>query len=222
MQHGGDVTICNHRMDTPLHNATRWNHPALVNELLLYGASYSATNNDNKTPQDLTSDEEVFSLILKASDGVIAVGSYSPLKKKHVPRVTRASSLAETVSKEVIARVTSTTVDQRPKSYAGQGRLRSGAFNSKSCGLFGDEAYVMIEEEEVEHRSLSIGSQQGTIEQALASEEQEALGQEGAGLKKAHPKSDDQEEFEHIPRPKRDEKLIRLLQAIEAFDRYCD
>ncbi len=68
------MTISNDRGDTPLHNAARcvtsftafcnlyvihnvyfrWNHSSLVRELLLYGAMYSVTNNDNKTPLELT------------------------------------------------------------------------------------------------------------------------------------------------------------------------
>lgn len=75
------MTICNNRGDTPLHNAARWNHPELVNELLLYGASYTATNNSNRMPGDLTSDDAVHDLIWKAGHGIIAVGSYSPLNR---------------------------------------------------------------------------------------------------------------------------------------------
>ena len=73
------MTITNNRGDTPLHNAARWNHPALVNELLLYGASYTATNNEHKTPLDLSNDDQVKGLIHKAARGFIAVGSYTPL-----------------------------------------------------------------------------------------------------------------------------------------------
>lgn len=68
-------------MDTPLHNAARWNHPALVNELLLYGASYTATNNEGKSPRELTSDDQVHNLFWKANNGIIAVGSYGPLAR---------------------------------------------------------------------------------------------------------------------------------------------
>lgn len=76
------MTISNNRGDTPLHNAARWNHPALVNELLLYGARYSASNNDGRVPGELTTDEGVKELIWKAGRGIIAVGSYSPLNRR--------------------------------------------------------------------------------------------------------------------------------------------
>ena len=49
LQHGADVSLANNRGDTPLHNAAGWNHPMLVNELLLYGALYTVTNNNGKT-----------------------------------------------------------------------------------------------------------------------------------------------------------------------------
>ena len=80
--------MCNQRGDTPLHNAARWNHPALVNELLLYGARYTAANNDHRTPEELTTDETVRDLIWKARRGIIAVGSYSPLTRKNTPSKT--------------------------------------------------------------------------------------------------------------------------------------
>jgi len=48
------VSIANNRGDTALHNAARWNHPRLVHELMLYGAQYTVTNNEGKTPLDLT------------------------------------------------------------------------------------------------------------------------------------------------------------------------
>ncbi len=32
----------------------RWNHPMIVNVLLLFGAQYSVTNSENKTPVELT------------------------------------------------------------------------------------------------------------------------------------------------------------------------
>ena len=80
-QHGADVSLTNLRGDTPLHNAARWNHPVLVNELLLYGASYMATNNHHKTPADLTSDDSVLELVRQAINGCLVIGSYKPLRR---------------------------------------------------------------------------------------------------------------------------------------------
>ena len=53
-QNGADIAISNVRGDTPLHSAARWNHPRIVNELVLYGAQFLITNNEGKTPLDLT------------------------------------------------------------------------------------------------------------------------------------------------------------------------
>ena len=77
------MSLSNLRGDTPLHNAARWNRPVLVNELLLYGASYTATNNKDRTPGDLTSDDQVLDLIRQAMSGRLAVESYSPLTHSH-------------------------------------------------------------------------------------------------------------------------------------------
>ncbi len=48
------MTVANNRGDSALHNAARWNHAPLVQVLMLYGAQYKATNNEEKTPLDLT------------------------------------------------------------------------------------------------------------------------------------------------------------------------
>ncbi len=77
------MSLANLRGDTPLHHAARWNHPMLVNELLLYGASYTATNNKDATPGDLTSDDQVLDIIRKAMSGQLVVGSYSPLTQSY-------------------------------------------------------------------------------------------------------------------------------------------
>ena len=53
-QRGADVTMSNVRGDSALHNAARWNHAPIVQLLMLYGAQYKATNNEGKTPLDLT------------------------------------------------------------------------------------------------------------------------------------------------------------------------
>lgn len=80
--HGADVTVSNDRGDTPLHNAARWNHATLVRELILYGALYSVTNKEGKTPLDLTTDEEVYTVIDQATNGEIPTGSYVPVTHK--------------------------------------------------------------------------------------------------------------------------------------------
>ena len=54
-----------------------------MNELLLCGACYTTINNDNKTPLELTSDDQVRELIWKASKGFIAVRSYSSLTRRY-------------------------------------------------------------------------------------------------------------------------------------------
>jgi len=57
-----------------------------VNELLLYGAQYSVTNANKKTPIELTTDDEVKYVIQKAMRGEIAVGSYKlPPKLNEYP-----------------------------------------------------------------------------------------------------------------------------------------
>jgi ankyrin repeat protein len=81
--HGADVTVCNDRGDTPLHNAARWNHSILVRELILYGALYSCKNNEDKTPSELTTDEEVLDIIRSAMKGEISVGEYANNRMDH-------------------------------------------------------------------------------------------------------------------------------------------
>ena len=134
-------------MDTPLHNAARWNHPALVNELLLYGASYTATNNDNKTPRDLSSDDQVENLIWKASNGVIAVGSYSPLRRpvEPPPHVGKVSSLGSGV-KQSAPNATISPLSSELESSS-----------SKSRDLIEEEegeTYVVIDRPEEEHHRI--------------------------------------------------------------------
>jgi ankyrin repeat protein len=279
------VTISNNRADTPLHNAARWNHPALVNELLLYGASYTATNNDIKTPRDLSSDDLVKELIWKASQGIIAIGSYSPLRRAFEPasHVGKVSSLGSGVKQ-------SGTAKDVPNGGSGE---RS---SSMPCDLIEEhenEAYVVIEGAEEDHHTTKqvsgnqeqlsvkpevLQSTECGIEESKVGTEHPYKGEEP--VKEPHPKSEDtgqkseDEEFEQIlypgeeleqkphpkteehhaeenqrthstvldhrgeeldqkphpilneeeeliqrRQPKKDEKLISLLQAIEAFDR---
>lgn len=266
-------------MDTPLHNAARWNHPALVNELLLYGASYTATNNDNKTPTELSSEEEVKELIWKASNGVIAVGSYSPFKQRveRVPHIGKVSKLAaggqqpggRDVGNNPGSGERNDLLFHYPSSLQAKARddrqLKDfESSSSKSCELLEedeDEAYVVVDEGE-HHRVLGtqemLGNLEGSSEERGACGIGERIGGEqgphgseghnGEELgERPHPNSLRGREEEHEERPqplsqelpahirrepveqrlnppkqlpKRDEKLISLLQAIEAFDRF--
>lgn len=231
-QHGADVTIPNNRMDTPLHNAARWNHPALVNELLLYGASYTTTNNEGKTPKDLTSDDQVHNLFWKANNGIIAVGSYGPLARcadtptQHGGEASLVGGAGGVVSRQdgvklegscdSAARSHDLIEEGSEQSHEGShDPLRDSSSLEKegshdlferegSHDLFDGEShdYVVIEDEEVEHRS--IGDQQV---QGQSAQERQVM-EEIANEQKPHP-----------PHPKRNEQLFSLLQAIEEFDR---
>ena len=77
----------------------------MVNGLLLCGARYTAINNDNKTPLELTSDDQVRELFWKASKGFIAVCPYSPLTHLSGSASQReVSSLTVVMSAEVGSR----------------------------------------------------------------------------------------------------------------------
>ena len=43
-----------HLNDWRYRSLYRWNHSSLAKELILYGAQYSQRNNEDKTPDDLT------------------------------------------------------------------------------------------------------------------------------------------------------------------------
>ena len=96
-----------------------------MNELLLCGARYTAINNDNKTPLELTSDDQVRELIWKASKGFIAVRSYSPLTRR-----SGSASQKEVSSLGVItsAEVRSTTGGKESKIVV------SSSPSSSMCG----------------------------------------------------------------------------------------
>ena len=235
-------------MDTPLHNAARWNHPALVNELLLYGASYTATNNEGKTPRNLTSDDLVHNLFWKANNGIIAVGSYCPLARPADTPTQRGSEAllmegaasgggvteggvarqqddvrldgscdgateSHDLIKEEAERRESHDIREREGSHdALFERSESYDDQSEKAGshddlferegshdLFDgeDHDFVVIDDEEVEHRS--IGNQQSQGQSA------EEVIEELVSEQKPH--------------PKRNEQLFSLLKAIEEFDR---
>ena len=141
------MTISNNRLDTPLHNAARWNHPSLVSELLLYGARYTATNNDNKTPLDLTSDDQVRELIWKVSKGFLAVGSYSPLIRRSGSTSSQkeASPLSVSTSVEVGSAASGKgnglVASSSPSSSGGRGKemspLTPGVSSVDTGGLKG-------------------------------------------------------------------------------------
>ena len=141
------MTISNNRLDTPLHNAARWNHPSLVSELLLYGARYTATNNDNKTPLDLTSDDQVRELIWKVSKGFLAVGSYSPLIRRSGSTSSQkeASPLSVSTSVEVGSAASGKgnglVASSSPSSSGGRGKemspLTPGVSSVDTRGLKG-------------------------------------------------------------------------------------
>lgn len=216
------MTICNSRLDTPLHNAARWNHPALVNELLLYGARYSATNNDGKTPHQLTSDEQIKSLIWDAKNGIIAVGSYRPLKKPSDPKQHLNSVLPPLRGARGRGEGRSNTSSSRRDDSEEKEASHDLGVKSHDLGVkSGDAAceshdFVIIE---VEQRGLGEQSIERSLEQEViqlrddesatdVSRGGEGLALQGEGLRTRR----------RVP-PKRDEKLITLLQAIEAFDR---
>ena len=254
------MTICNNRLDTPLHNAARWNHPSLVSELLLYGARYTATNNDNKTPVELTSDDQVKELIWKATQGIIAVGSYSPLIRrsnsfsrgagiKEPSPLTLNGGVNSVVDegankREMVADKVSTVMTGASELI---GKQRSHNPNVESHVLDVSE-YDVVEEELVEHRAL--GKQQVAESKGQGSEgdpimELREEGEPGAmprpkgegrqnheegvvtELKEVHGGKGAESEGnshsvgarEEHRSPKRDDKLISLLKAIEDFDR---
>ena len=269
LQHGANVTVCNNRMDTPLHNAARWNHPLLVNELLHYGASYTATNRANRTPSDLSSDEPVQELFWKASHGVIAVGSYSPLARRRAdttPRLLEGGSertknvalgnrggvqkgagrggagAAASAKQGVPPTAVVRGGDQkskalpRPKSYAGPPPTRKVG-GGRGFDLFDEDLYVVIDEEAVVENQLggsqgegqgeelaNIGGGSGVlpppavqVEEGDSDEEHRSLPPaKEVELQEVELKEEEEEKF--LP-PKKDDKLISLLQAIEAFDR---
>lgn len=210
------MTLCNNRLDTPLHNAARWNHPSLVNELLLYGARYTALNKDHKSPADLTTDDQVRELIWKASQGIIAVGSYSPLQRPvdHAPGGALASSTPVCNSASPEAEEGGVA---KPQGEGGaEEEERSRDLGDGSCDL---SEYDMIEDV-AEHRPLG-DQQQGTeSKEQSPSEEHDVIGGvEGEGLAES-PLPVAAGEMQQKPHPQRDEKLISLLKAIEVFDRY--
>ena len=55
----------------------RWNHPELVHELLLYGATFMTVNNNGMTAYDLTKSEDCKRTLLDAREGVIQVGIHA-------------------------------------------------------------------------------------------------------------------------------------------------
>lgn len=204
-------------MDTPLHNATRWNHPSLVKELLLYGASYTATNNDSKTPLDLTSDDQVHILIWKASKGMIPVGSYSPLvrysNRASQSRENSFSPLGLGKGKgEGMANPKDNTARSLAMSHDPVKQSHDFSKESSESGRDEKEDYVVIEEEDVlEHRP--IGSQQ---EAEFGKEE----GVERVELEdKPCPEGRELRLQQRLHDP-HSNKLIALLKAIEDFDRY--
>ncbi len=223
------MTITNNRGDTPLHNAARWNHPALVNELLLYGARYTATNNDNRTPRELTSDEGVQELIWKAGKGIIAVGSYSPLNRRTPDEVAGSigsgregfsSSGGSSVGGEKHVNSNNTRVsgnsyfqplERRKLSQRASKSpdiLEEGE-ESGSHDIFDHHDFVMIEDP-LEHRPL--GAQQGSEVTSVGQSSEEDLLAEKPGkqqphpLQRPHPK---EEEPQQRPHPKEEEPQQR-------------
>lgn len=198
-QNGADVTISNNRGNTPLHNAARWNHPSLVNELLLYGANYTATNIDNKVPADLTGDDEVRETIWKAARGIIDVGSYSPLNVHR--RLGQRSKVKDQSSIAIVQQ-------QQQEVISGDVSCESGSKSS-------EETWCILDSTEGRSREVSpvrTGEHKTLGPQAVT--EGQSSAESGAAAAEVAPSKLQK------PRPQRDEKLIGLLQAIEAFDRY--
>ena len=173
----------------------------LVNELLLYGASYTATNNSLKTPVDLTRDDQVKELIWKASRGIIPVGSYRPLK---TPYTNHTHSNVDTVSSH-----------------------QNGSSQSHEERRLID--WEVVEASHVE--SASVQEIPQDLEWASSDvspfEEHRALGDQGMQSTRGQGSSDYKanewvsvEEELIQPHPHRgNEKLVTLLKAIEVFDR---
>lgn len=248
MQYGADVTICNNRGDTPLHNAARWNHPVLVNELLLYGARYTATNNDNRTPGDLTSDDRVQDLIWKAGRGIIAVGSYSPLNHGTPSETTGSpgsgggfgsSGGSSGGGKPGIRKSGDSYFGKldRPKSLPERVSKSpdrvSRSSDSREEEETGSHDFVIVEDP-LEHRLL--GAQQGAEVGQSSEDEPASKPPQRKQLQRPHPEGVEQklqpkelqttphskgEELQHRPHPMGgDENLRSLLLSIENFDRY--
>ncbi|XP_065178803.1 ankyrin repeat domain-containing protein 27-like [Sycon ciliatum] len=74
--HGGDVNAPDRRGNSPLHQAAKWGHGTLVHTLLLHGASPFLMNAAQQKPIQLSQDEEVRSILLRAERGDIPIGSH--------------------------------------------------------------------------------------------------------------------------------------------------
>lgn len=222
-----------------------------MSELLLYGARYTATNKDNKTPKELTSDDQVRELIWKATQGIIAVGSYSPLirrsnsfsrgagAKEPSPLALNGGNVGEGANRhKAVASKVSAVVTGASELVGKRGSHDS---NVEPRGHVLDVSeYDMVEEELVEHRPL--GNQQVTESKGEGSEGDPAMDlreeeprhegegrqnpEEGVVSELEEVQSKKREDFSHPDNakkehrsPKRDDKLISLLKAIEEFDR---
>lgn len=79
LEKGANVNAQNDRKDTPLHFAAQSGHRHVVQALLAKGANVNAENRDRKTPLDLTTDEDIRTILKNAEkpDDVNSVGESS-------------------------------------------------------------------------------------------------------------------------------------------------